>query len=115
MLYIQPLAFSLLHCARFSVLLSCFRHSMKTARRPPSLVPFLRHSQVSNADTHQITQLVDIYRFCLDFTLLFLRLPPGTTCPYPKFNGRERYENYCPLAVTRDPLSISATSTKPEV
>ncbi|KAG2751036.1 hypothetical protein P692DRAFT_20728967 [Suillus brevipes Sb2] len=41
--------------ARFSVLLSCFRHSMKTARKPPFLVPFLGHSEVFNADTYQTT------------------------------------------------------------
>jgi hypothetical protein len=43
---------------------------MKTTRRVPFLVPFLRHSEVSNADTHQTTQLVGIIRFSLDCTLL---------------------------------------------
>ncbi|KAG2739887.1 hypothetical protein P692DRAFT_20914786, partial [Suillus brevipes Sb2] len=57
--------------ARFSVLHNLFRRLMKTTRRPPFLISFLRHSEVSNADTHQTTQLVDIYRFCLDCTLIF--------------------------------------------
>ncbi|KIK32184.1 hypothetical protein CY34DRAFT_814394 [Suillus luteus UH-Slu-Lm8-n1] len=37
--------------ARFSVLYNCFRRLMKTARRTPFLVPFLRNSKISNADT----------------------------------------------------------------
>ncbi|KAG2741277.1 hypothetical protein P692DRAFT_20751452 [Suillus brevipes Sb2] len=37
--------------ARFSVLHNSIRRLMKTTRITPFLVPFLRHSSISNADT----------------------------------------------------------------